>query len=282
MATTAQALTAAANRVQPGLILAATDGVVLQVASLVPGIDGSFTLQGPPGTPIPPTSEQAIGSAAFTVNHVASPLAAGSTNQTSPAPGITLTAHNSGRARVTVGHGTPPTRMPGAVLVVAILWVIALGVIGLQYPHVAVRWFGDHNYIFKYHVPRTFGPIPGSVPWFAAAGGLLISLQGIFTYNRAWDRSYDYWHYLRPVAGALVGSVAALLVLVLISTANASNNTSLAAAASNSQSTRILLASVAVLVGYREATFRSLISRVVDVVIGPGGASGGGSNAQGS
>ena len=113
------------------------------------------------------------------------------------------------------------------------------------------------------------------MPWLAAAGGLLISLQGIFTHNRSWDRSYDYWHYLRPVAGALVGSVAALLILVLISTANASSSSSISAIASNSPSTRLLLDAVAVLVGYREETFRSLIARVVDVVIGPGGSRGG-------
>lgn len=279
LSSTAAALNDAARAAGPDLFAVVVNGNSLEITSLSPGIDGAFQLEAPPGTAVRPDAERTPGAAAFSVNGAASALAPGTPNKTSAAPGVTLVAHASGRAEVVVGKGAPAVRMPGAVLVTAIVWLVALGVVGLQYPDIAVRWFGAKHYLLQYHVHPNYGPIPGSVPWFAAVGGILISLDGIFTHNRAWDRSYDYWHYLRPVVSALVGTVAALLVLVLISAANASSGSSLTQAAASSQSTRVLLDAVAVLVGYREAAFRALIAKVLDAVIGPGGSSGGSSSA---
>lgn len=269
---TARALTAAAQALHPAApFVAATDGSTLQLASFLPGPDGILTLESPVGTRIVPMREVPTGAARFMVNQAASGLVPGTDNKTSPARGVTLVAHRDGRVRLAVGPAPATARMPGMVLVVAVLWIILLGVAGLQYPHIALRWFGSHSYLLEYTARRAYGPVPGSVPWFGAAGGLLVSLQGIFTHNRSWERSYDYWHYLRPVAGTLVGSVAALLVVVLISTAGTSTGASVSAIASGSSTTRVVLDAVAVLVGYREETFRTLIARVVDVVIGPGG-----------
>jgi len=43
-------------------------GTLLHLVSLTPGVDGVLTLDGPPGTKIDPDSEQAVGSAVFTVD----------------------------------------------------------------------------------------------------------------------------------------------------------------------------------------------------------------------
>ena len=154
VAATAEDLTTAAHNFPRMPFLAATNGTLLHLVSLTPGVDGVLTLDGPPGAKIDPDSEQAIGSAVFMVDQRPSPLATGTANKTSPSPGVTLTAHRNGRAKIAVGYGPVPVRMPGAVLVVAVVWIIVLGVIGLQYPHIAVRWFGSHSYLLKYTVLR--------------------------------------------------------------------------------------------------------------------------------
>jgi hypothetical protein len=268
LAETAQNLTAA----QPAgsrLFVASSDGNAISLVSLVAGPDGQLALT-QAGNVVAPTNPADLGTATFIVNGVNSPLAANSINQTSPAPGVTLVAHKNGHAQLTAGAGNVDSTMPRAVLLVAVLWMIALLVVGAQYPHISIKWFGHHAHILNYHVPRTYGPVPGSLPWFGAVGGLLISLSGIFTFNRSWDRSYDYWHYLRPVSAALTGTVAAILVLILVKSADASSGPSLTNLAATSSSTRLLLDAVAILVGYRDETFRALMKRVVDVVIGPG------------
>jgi hypothetical protein len=265
LADTAQILTAAqpaANR----LFVASTDGTTLTLVSLVAGPDGQLELS-QAGNAVAPTGQADLGAAVFQVNGANSPLVAESINRTLPAPGVTLVAHRNGHAQVTVGAGSGSRIMPRLVLVVAVLWTIALIIVGVQYPHLSIWFFGHH---FRYHVPPTYGPVPGSLPWFGAVGGLLISLSGIFTYNRNWDPSYNYWHYLRPVAAALTGTVAAILVLLLVRSADASSGPNIATLAADSSSTRLLLNAVAILVGYRDETFRALMKRVVDVIVGPG------------
>lgn len=179
-----------------------------------------------------------------------------------------------------IGSGGATARMPGTVLLVAILYIIVLILFAVQYPHVSIKFFGLHSAThvahLAYHVPRTIGPVPATVPWFGAVGGLLISLQGIFIYNRRWQHSYDYWHYLRPIVGALVGTMAVFILIVILNSAGASSSTtSLSKASATSESRRVLFEVVAFLVGYREETFRALMKRVLDVIISPGDAGGG-------
>ena len=56
-------------------------------------------------------------------------------------------------------------------------------------------------------VPANLGPLPAGVVWFGAIGAVMVSLYGIFLYNQKWDTSYNYWHYCRPLFGAVTGSI---------------------------------------------------------------------------
>lgn len=113
---------------------------------------------------------------------------------------------------------------------------------------------------FRDWLPDDLGPLPFEVPWFGALGGTLISLTGIFAHNRDWDPKFETWHYARPVVGAVIGSVGALLFYVIADLAT-----------SNSiDPNPTVFDVVAFLVGYREESFRELMERVTDLLIRPG------------
>ncbi|MDX6717784.1 MAG: hypothetical protein QOJ63_38 [Solirubrobacteraceae bacterium] len=109
-------------------------------------------------------------------------------------------------------------------------------------------------------LPSRLGPLPVEVPWFGALGGALISLTGMFEHRSSWDHSYKYWHYSRPLVGAIIGSLGALLIFVLSDTASAGAATTTVTA----------FDVIAFLVGYREESFRELIKRVTDLLLKPG------------
>jgi hypothetical protein len=109
-------------------------------------------------------------------------------------------------------------------------------------------------------LPSRLGPLPVEVPWFGALGGALISLTGMFEHRSSWDHSYKYWHYSRPLVGAIIGSLGALLIFVLSDTASAGAATTTVAA----------FDVIAFLVGYREESFRELIKRATDLLLKPG------------
>lgn len=108
-------------------------------------------------------------------------------------------------------------------------------------------------------LPDRLGPLPVEVPWFGALGGALISLTGMVEHRSEWDHSYKYWHYSRPLVGAVIGSLGALVFFVLSDTASAG------ATAINVTVFDV----VAFLVGYREESFRELIKRVTDLLLRP-------------
>jgi hypothetical protein len=99
------------------------------------------------------------------------------------------------------------------------------------------------------------------VVWFGAVGGLLVSLSGILYYNyRKWDPTYDYWHYCRPLVGAFIGTIGSLLFVVLAD-----------AAATKAATPNVIFYDViAFALGFREESFRSLLTRLTDTVIGSG------------
>jgi hypothetical protein len=113
---------------------------------------------------------------------------------------------------------------------------------------------------FRSAIPDGFGPLPVAVPWFGAVGGALISLTGTFMHRFRWDHSYDYWHYARPWVGAVIGSVG---VLILIAIVQASTTTT-------TPIEGFALYVVAFILGYRESTFRQLITRGTDLFFAPG------------
>jgi hypothetical protein len=111
---------------------------------------------------------------------------------------------------------------------------------------------------FRGHLPVRFGQVSAATVWFGAVGAVLISLTGIFKHSTSWDGRFEEWHIARPLLGAVIGPMGCLLLVVLVDTASkdtASTNPAFYDAA-------------AFLVGYREETFRLLIKRGTDVMLG--------------
>jgi hypothetical protein len=145
----------------------------------------------------------------------------------------------------------PCTTVPWHVLVVAFLWLVLIVASFILYERVDA---------FASFVRFELGRLPFEVIWFGAVGGWLISAQGIFEWNRKWLRSYDYWHYARPVLGALMGTLGALIFIVL-------ND---AATSQKIVPNPVFYDVIALGIGYREASFRRLIGNLFDTFILPG------------
>jgi hypothetical protein len=113
-------------------------------------------------------------------------------------------------------------------------------------------------------IPNTLGPIPVGVPWFGALGATLISIVGLTDHRHEWDSSYRFFHWSRPLIG---GSLGVISVLVLQAGILAVGSTP---TASTAVPRDLLYYLLAFLVGYREQTFRALIVKLTDVLLGPG------------
>ena len=72
---------------------------------------------------------------------------------------------------------------------------------------------------------------------------------------------YDYWHMLRPIMGAFMGTLGCLTFIVLTNAASTS--------AHGVHPNASFYAVVALVLGYREGSFRALIFRVIDTIILP-------------
>jgi hypothetical protein len=147
----------------------------------------------------------------------------------------------------------PCVRVPGLVVAASVLWLVLL---------VASFVCTEKIDGFADFVEFRLGKLPFETIWFGAVGGWLISAQGIFTYNRKWLRSYDYWHYLRPVLGAIMGTLGCLIFIVLNEAATKKT------AAPNA----VFYDVIALAVGYREESFRKLLEKLFDSIILPGKA----------
>jgi hypothetical protein len=132
-----------------------------------------------------------------------------------------------------------------------LFWLQLFYLILLIVVYVAYQHRGD----LRGWVP-SFGELPVGVPWFGAVGAVLIGLTGIFIHSRQWDPRYNYWHVARPLVGAVVGSVACLILIVLVDAANTRQTST----------NPVFYYVAAFLVGYREATFRTLITRATRAV----------------
>jgi hypothetical protein len=67
---------------------------------------------------------------------------------------------------------------------------------------------------FRNALPISLGPLPLGVVWFGSVGGLVAGFRGIYYCNQKWDSSYDYWHYTRPIFGAVTGVIGRLADLL--------------------------------------------------------------------
>lgn len=153
-----------------------------------------------------------------------------------------------------------PTRWSPLVFLVFQLAVIAVLVVGMLYTTDS----GSSPPAYSWdHV------VPLWVPWGGALGGAAISLVGVAGHGHDWNGPrYAYWHLARPVLGMITGTVAVLaLLFVLKGIAPDVIPTSQEAYTAGGVAVMFVISFV---VGYREETFRDLVKRVVDVLLGPG------------
>jgi hypothetical protein len=148
---------------------------------------------------------------------------------------------------------------PWCFFVVDGVWIVVLGWLAFA---LANHWAPVA------HVHDPFGgTVPFAVPWAGALGGVAISLVGIADHQIDWNPArFAYWHLVRPVLGLLFGTVAVLIVVLLLQNVKATQTTS----GGYTTTGAAILAVIAFVVGYREATFRALVTRVVDVILAPG------------
>lgn len=148
-------------------------------------------------------------------------------------------------------HPVPQSPMPTWIFGVAVAYLIVLFGIFCLY---------ELSDSFRDALPSSIGPLPVGVPFFGALGGLLISLDGIFRHSEDWQPSFRYWYCLRPIVGAIMGTLGCLFYLVTLKLGNTS--------ATNVNPSAFAV--VAFLTGYAEQAFRQLIKRATDVLLGPG------------
>jgi len=141
-------------------------------------------------------------------------------------------------------------RVPRSVLIVAMVWLAALIACFILY---------ERDHAFASFVAFKLGPLPFEAIWFGAVGGLLISAQGIFKNNYSWKSQYNYWHYARPIFGAIMGTLGCLIFIVLNEAATKK------AAAVNP----VFYDVIALAIGYREESFRGLLTSVIDTILVP-------------
>lgn len=143
------------------------------------------------------------------------------------------------------------TEMPPRIFVLAVAYLISLIIVFVIY----VSW-----HAFRSHVPASFGQLPVGIVWFAATGAVIASLYGIFVHNKSWDPSYNYWHYCRPLFGAVTGSIGALIYLVLL---NLGSKSTIKVDGST-------FYVVAFVFGFADKSFMQMLQNVTSVIIKPG------------
>lgn len=139
----------------------------------------------------------------------------------------------------------------GFIFGLQIVYLLLLVVIGVL----------DYFFHARLQIPNSLGLVPVAVPWFGALGATLISLTGVFQHAKDWDPEYKYWHWSRPMVGAIISVIAVLIFQIGFLSV---------AVSGPSQDNRFALYYVlAFLVAYREETFRELIKRVTDIILTP-------------
>jgi Abnormal spindle-like microcephaly-assoc'd, ASPM-SPD-2-Hydin len=149
---------------------------------------------------------------------------------------------------------------PGALLAISL---VEFGILVVLLLARAYRWLGVDS------LPNPVGGVvPLVVPWAGALGGVCICLVGIAAHYSSWGNGerWNVWYLVRPALGAAFGTFAALFVVLLLGTVGVTSGGPPDLSAFGSAT----LMAIAFVVGYREQTFRALVGRVVDVIIGPG------------
>lgn len=124
---------------------------------------------------------------------------------------------------------------------------------------------------FRQALPTSLGPLPLGVVWFGSVGGVVAGFRGIYDYNHNWDSSYNYWHYTRPIFGAVTGAIGSLIYWVLLRFGNMSTAIKL---------DQVMFYVVAFVLGFSDKAFTELLKNIADVIIKPGQSKSGSKAAQ--
>lgn len=147
----------------------------------------------------------------------------------------------------------------GAVFFIELAYFLALGIFVVLY---RVNWIEPRK--------AFFGPVPFLVPWFGAVGGALLSMTGVFDHRgREWKPAYCYWHWARPLVGAIVATVSVLIFQSGILAVGGQLPAQTTATSPATSTKNLLYYVIAFVVGYREDIFRQLIRRFADVILTP-------------
>jgi len=165
----------------------------------------------------------------------------------------------------------PGDDVPPYLFALHLLSLLLLGLVAFLYAlHYApfTITFGSLGHVtipaFRDMLPPAVAGVPISIPWFGALGAVLTGLYGIFDHgHRDWQRRYNAWYVARPFTGAALGTVAYLIFVGVI------RATGLQPATQDPVGKLVYFA-LAFIVGFREETFRLLIARLGDLVMGPG------------
>jgi len=109
------------------------------------------------------------------------------------------------------------------------------------------------------------GLVPLLVPWAGALGGATISLVGTAKHAGDWETKWNLWHFLRPVLGAISGTVAFIIVVIVLRTAGGLQDEATSVPSTFWADGLFLV--IAFIVGFRDRMFLMLIARVADVIL---------------
>jgi hypothetical protein len=139
--------------------------------------------------------------------------------------------------------------MPAHVFILEMVYLIGLIVLLIVY---------KTDDAFRDALPP-LGPLPIQIAWFGATGAVLAGIGDIYFHNQNWNHSYDYWHYSRPLVGAVVGCLLFYVSITLGSTKGVTPNT-------------VTFDAVAFILGYADDAFRSLTAKLTQLLFAPGKA----------
>ena len=160
----------------------------------------------------------------------------------------------------------PGDDVPGYLFPLSLAYLLALNLVALlyarHYPPVEIA--GVTIPALRDVLPPSVAGVPVSIPWFGALGAVLIGLYGIFDHShRDWQRALNAWHLARPFTGAVLGTVGYILFASVLRAAGI-------VPVDQGGVGKLIYFGVAFVVGFREETFRQLIKRVADLIVGPG------------
>jgi hypothetical protein len=134
------------------------------------------------------------------------------------------------------------------------------------------------NWVRLHKLPTVIGNVlPLIVPWGGALGGICIGLVGVTAHWAKWNQTADNmpsrqaltwngWYLVRAPLGAALGTIAALIVVLFLGTVARTNDGTVNVTPVGAATLMV----VAFVVGYKQETFRQLLERAVDVILGPG------------